>query len=79
MSNLKLYFIASDYFLRIAILLNKYYNKNSNVEDVDHDVMATLLDKTLNLKYNFFLELYQDIEEFTVKSADLDRKKNLSK
>ena len=54
MSDLKLYFIAFDYFLRIAVLLNKYYNKNSNVEDVDHDVIATFLDKTLNLKYNFF-------------------------
>ena len=78
-SDLKIYFIAFDYFLYIVELLNKYYNKNSNIEDVDHDVMATILDKTLNLKYNSFLELYRDIEGFTVKSTDLGRKKNLSK
>ena len=74
-SDLKIYFIAFDYFLYIVELLNKYYNKNSNIEDVDHDVMATILDKTLNLKYNSFLELYRDIEGFTVKSTDLGRKK----
>ena len=78
-SDLKIYFIAFDYFLYIVELLDKYYNKNSNIEDVDHDVMATILDKTLNLKYNSFLELYRDIEGFTVKSTDLGRKKNLSK
>ena len=40
-STLKNYCIAFDYFLYVVILLNKYYNKNNDVEDVDHDVMAT--------------------------------------
>ena len=34
-----------------------------------------LLDKRLNSKDNSFLELYHDIEEFTVKSTDVSRKK----
>ena len=34
-----------------------------------------LLDKRLNSKDNCFLELYHDIEEFTVKSTDVSRKK----
>ena len=33
------------------------------------------LDKRLNSKDNSFLELYHDIEEFTVKSTDVSRKK----
>ena len=37
--------------------------------------MATILDKTLNLKYNSFLELYHDIED-TIKPTDLGKKKN---
>ena len=71
---LKNYYIAFKYFLHIVVLLNKY-NKNSDVEDVDQNVMATFLDRTLNLKYNSFLELYHDIEVFTVKFTDLCRKK----
>lgn len=53
-SMLKNYYKAFDYFLHIVALLNKYCNKISNIEDVDHDVMATFLDRTLNLKYNYF-------------------------
>ena len=53
-STLKNYYKAFDYFLHIVALLNKYCNKISNIEDVDHDVMATFLDRTLNLKYNYF-------------------------
>ena len=34
-----------------------------------------LLDKRLNSKDNSFLELNHDIEEFTVKSTDISRKK----
>ena len=71
---LKNYYIAFKYFLHIVVLLNKY-NKNSDVEDVDQNVMATFLDRTLDLKYNSFLELYHDIEVFTVKFTDLCRKK----
>ena len=67
--------IAYNYFVHIVRLLNKYYYKNSNIEDVDHEVMETLLERTLNLKCNSFLELYHDIEKFTVKSTDIRRKK----
>ena len=74
---LKNYYIAFDYFLHTVVLLNKY-NKNSDIEDVDQNVMATFLRRTLNLKYNSFLELHHDIEVFTVKFTDLCRKKELS-
>ena len=74
-SDLKKYYVAFDYFLHTVVLLNNYHNKNSNIEDADHGVMETFLDRTLNLKYNSFLELYHGIEEFNVKSADLGRKK----
>lgn len=56
-------------------MLNKYCNKNSNIEDVDHKVMKTILDTTLIFKYDSFLELYQDIEKFTVKSTIFNRKR----
>ena len=55
---LKKYYVAFDYFLHIFVILNKYYNKNSNIEDVDHDVLETVLDRTLTLKYNYFLEIF---------------------
>lgn len=55
-------------------MLNKNCNKNSNIEDADHNVMKTILDTTLNFKYDSFLELYQDIEKFTVKSTIFNRK-----
>ena len=55
---LKKYYVAFDYFLHIFVILNKYYNKNSNIEDVDHDVLETVLDRTLTLKYNSFLEIF---------------------
>ena len=74
-SDLKKYYVAFDYFLHTVVLLNNYHNKNSNIEDADHGVMETFLDRALNLKYNSFLELYHGIEEFNVKSADLGRKK----
>ena len=59
-STLEKFYQAFDPFLHVVVLLNKYYNKNRNNEDVDHDVMETFLDTTLNLKYDLFLELYQD-------------------
>ena len=34
-------------FFDIVVLLNRYYNKNSNVVDVEHDIMETFLDTTL--------------------------------
>ena len=74
-STLKNYYLAFNYFLHIVVLLNRYYNKNSYIEDLDHDVMATILDKTLNLKHNSFLELYHDIED-TIKPTGLGKKKN---
>ena len=70
---LKNYYIAPWLFFLLCRITN-FYNKNSNVEDVDHDLMATF--RTLNLKYSSFLELYHDIEEFTAKSTDVSRKKN---
>ena len=76
-SDLKIYCVAFGYFSHIVVVLNKHYNKISNIEDVDYDVMETFLDRTLNLKYNSFLELYHDIEEFTITSADLGRKKTI--
>ena len=76
-SDLKKCYIAFDYFLHTVVLLNNYHNKSSNIEDVDHGVIETFLDSTLNLKYNSFLELYHEIEEFNVKSADLGRKKTI--
>ena len=76
-SDLKKYYFAFDYFLHTVGLLNNYHNKNSNIEDVDHGVMETFLDRTLNLKYNSVLEPYHDIEEFNLKSADLGRKKTI--
>ena len=44
-SSLENYCNAFDYFLHVAVLLNKSYNKNCNVEDVDLNVMATFLDR----------------------------------
>ena len=72
-STLKKCYTAFDYFLHLVVLLNKYYNKNSNVEDVDHDVMETFLDTTWCSKYNSFLELYQAIEEFTIKLTGFNK------
>ena len=62
------------FFLHLIVLLTKYYNKNSDTEDVHHDVMEIFLGTTLNSKYNSFLELYQDIGEFTIKSIKLVEK-----
>ena len=61
-------------FFCTVSLLDKYYYKNSNIEDVDQNVMKTFLDTTLNFKYNSFFELYQDIEEFSVKVKIVNRK-----
>ena len=65
-------------------MLNKYFDKNNNIEDVDHDIMETFLDTMLDSKYDLFLELYQDIWEFSIKSRNDCRKisyqnKNISK
>ena len=65
-STLKNYYKAFEYFLHIVALLNKYCNKISNIEDVDHDVMATFLDRTLNLKYKHALLLYSTIFVFAL-------------
>ena len=73
---LKNYYIAPWLFFLLCRITN-FYNKNSNVEDVDHDLTATF--RTLNLKYSSFLELYHDIEEFTAKSTDASRKKKTIK
>ena len=51
-------------------MLNKYYNKNSNIEFVDHDVIENFVDITLNSKYNSFLELYQAIEYFKIETTN---------
>lgn len=75
-STFKNYYIAFDYFLHVAILLNNYYHKNSDIGNVNHGVMAAFLDEILNLKCNFFLELYQKIEDVHLKSTNLGRKRN---
>ena len=62
-STLENFYRAFDLFLHVFVLLNKYYNKNSNIEDVNHDVMKIFLETTLNSKYNSFLELCKDTEE----------------
>ena len=59
-STLENFYRAFDLFLHVFVLLNKYYNKNSNIEDVNHDVMKIFLETTLNSKYNSFLELCKD-------------------
>lgn len=68
----------------MAVLLNKYYNKNSNAEFVDYDGMKDFLDVTLSSKYDSFLELYQDMESFQIKTISYCRKiflqsKNINK
>ena len=45
-------------------MLNKYFDKNNNIEDVDRDIMETFLDTMLDSKYDLFLELYKTYENF---------------
>ena len=82
--NLKNYYEIFECFLLVAVLLNKYYNKNSNAEFVDYDVMKDFLAVTLSSKYDSFLELYQDMESFQIKTISYCRKiflqsKNINK
>ena len=65
------YYEAFEYFLHIVVLLNKYYNKDSEYEFVDHDVTENFLDVKLNSQYNSFLELYKAIEDFKIKTTTL--------
>ena len=65
------YYEAFEYFLHIVVLLNKYYNKDSEYEFVDHDVTKNFLDVKLNSQYNSFLELYKAIEDFKIKTTTL--------
>ena len=73
-STLENFYRAFDFFLHLIVLLTKYYNKNNDIEDVHHDIMEIFLGTTLNSKYNSFLELYQDVREFTIKSIKLVEK-----
>ena len=70
-NDLKQYYEAFEYFLHIVVLLNKYYNKDSEIEFVDHDVMENFLDVTLNSQYDSFLELHKAIEDFKIKTTVL--------
>ena len=65
------YYEAFEYFLHIVVLLNKYYNKDSEYEFVDHDVTENFLDVKLNSQYNSFLELCKAIEDFKIKTTTL--------
>ena len=46
--DLQHYYRSFDYFLHVTVLSNKYYNKNNEIEFVDHNDMERFLDETLN-------------------------------
>ena len=67
--DLEYYYRAFDYFLHGTLLLDKSYNKNSEIEFFDHGNMARFLDETLDLQYFSFLELYETINNFEIKTT----------
>lgn len=63
-NDLKQYYEAFEYFLHIVVLLNKYYNKDSEIEFVDHDVMENFLDVNVEFTIRFFSRTAQSYRRF---------------
>ena len=61
----------------MTVLLNKYYNKNSEIEFVDHDDTERFLDEELHSQYDSFSDLYEATNSFDIKTTVLKKKKLL--
>ena len=58
------------------LLLDKYYNRDSEIDNVDHDCIETFIENDLNNKYENFGELYDAINELQIKNSGFLTKKS---
>lgn len=49
--------------IECSLLLHKYYNRDSEINNVDHDCIETFIKNDLNNEYVNFGELYDAINE----------------
>ena len=69
LKDLKTYYKHFNRFIECAMLLDKYYNKESITDHVDHDCMEAFIKNDLNNNYESFEKLYDAISEIKIKSS----------
>ena len=62
-------------FIKCSLLLGKYYNRDSEVDNVDHDSIETFIGNNLNNEYENFGALYDAINELQIKNSGFLTKK----
>ena len=50
-------------FIKCSLLLDKYYNRNREIDNANHDCIETIIENDLNDEYETFVELYDAIKE----------------
>ena len=55
-------------FVECSLLLNKYYNKDCEIDNVDNDCIETFIENDLNNEYENFGELCDAINELQIKN-----------
>ena len=55
--------------------MNKYYNRDSGIDNVDDDCVETFVKNNLNNEYETFGELYHETNKLQVKNFGLFKKR----
>ena len=63
-------------FIECSLLLDKYYNRDSEVDNVDHDSIETFIENNLNNEYENLGELYDAINELQIKNSGFLKKRS---
>lgn len=58
-------------FVNCPLLFDKYYTRDSEIDNVHHDFIEIFIKNDLNNEYQTFGELYNTINEAQIKTVDL--------
>ena len=65
-SNLKKFYETVDHFLEVVVLLNKCCSRNTDIDDLDIDLLRYFLSEDFNSVYDSFSKLFDGIEDFRI-------------